>query len=204
MNTNLYDREGFQEKVVPIRTEEDQYACLKLLVGKHRHMKLCQGLYSEEHIKTSIEDSTALLYYHPVGAIEDVVCFALVAHRKNRLEIQLICAVPNTQRFGNMIAYLMFSYAVQKKCKKLMCSPRTPELRATFLRHGFVHYHGTKGLDEVLEKQVSPLKIRPVRHTRHARSIKNRNTIRKKPLRVNHASIGAVETNGAHENRNPV
>jgi hypothetical protein len=204
MNTNLYDREGFQEKVVPIRTEEDRYACLKLLVGKHRHMTLCQSRYSEEHIKTIIEDSTALLYYHPVGAIEEIVCFALVAHRKPKLEIRLTCAVPNTQRFGNMIAYLIFSYAIQKRCKKMTCVPRTPQLRDTFLRHGFVHYHGTKGIDEVLEKQVAPLRIRPTRHTRHARSRKNHTTVRNKPLRVNHESVGAVEANGAHENRNPV
>jgi hypothetical protein len=192
MNTNLYDREGFEEKVVPIRTEEDRYACLKLLVGKNRHMTLCQRLYSEEHIRTIVEDSTALLYYHPVGALEDMVCFALVAHRKPKLEIRLVCSVPNTQRFGNMIGYLIFSYAIQKKCKKLTCSPRTSELRATFLRHGFVNSYGTEGKNEVLEKQVSPLRIRPVRHTRHARSIRNRTTIRNRPLRVNHESVGVV------------
>lgn len=167
MNTNLYDREGFVLKELPIRTEEDRYACMRMLLENDRHRTLCHSEYSEEHIRAYVEDGTAFLYYHPVGDIETTVCFAIVKHKKQVLDILLICAVPNTQNFGTMIAYAIYTYALVKKCKKLYAAPRTEKLRTTFMRYGFTHLRGVRGIDEVFEKTVTALSIPRTKYTRH-------------------------------------
>jgi hypothetical protein len=152
MNTNLYDRDGFVLKEVPIRTDEDRHACMRMLLAKDRHMTLCRSEYSEEHIRAYVEHGTAFLYYHPVGDIETMVCFAIVKQKKRVLDILLVCAAPNTQNFGTMIAYAIYAYAIMKKCKKLYAAPRTERLRATFMHYGFTHLRGVRGIDEVFEK----------------------------------------------------
>jgi hypothetical protein len=166
MNTNLYDREGFVLKELPIRTEEDRHACLRMLLENDRHRPLCHSEYSEEHIRAYVENGTAFLYYHPVDDIETMVCFAIVKQKKRVLDILLVCAAPNTHNFDNMIVHAIYTYSISKKCKKLYAAPRTERLRTTFMRYGFTHLRGTRGIDEVFEKTVGPLSIPRVKYTR--------------------------------------
>lgn len=168
MNTNLYDRDGFVLKELPIRTDEDRHACMRMLLAKDRHMTLCRSEYSEEHIRAYVEEGTAFLYYHPVGDIETMVCFAIVKQKKRVLDILLVCAAPNTQNFGTMIAYAIYAYAIVKKCKKLYAAPRTERLRATFMHYGFIHLRGVRGIDEVFEKTVTTMTIPRTKSTRRA------------------------------------
>lgn len=183
MNTNLYDRDGFLLKILPIRSDADRYACLRLLLTKNRYQTLCHTEYSEEHIRTYVEDSTAFLYCHPVGAIEEILCFAILKHKKDVMDILLICAVPNDTKFGTMIAHAIYKYAVMNKCKRMRTTPRTEKLRNTFLRHGFVHLQGERGVDEVLVKPIRTLSIPQTNTTRRVRNHTLRNRNRNRTLR---------------------
>ncbi len=99
-----------------------------------------------------------MYFFHTPSDPEDIVTFALVKIRNKKkgkiLDILLVCAIPNHKRFGQMIAFSLYNFAQKKNCKFLYTSPRTPELRNTFIKYGFEPIHGIKGIDEVLEKEV--------------------------------------------------
>lgn len=48
--------------------------------------------------------------------------------------------------------------------KSLYVSPRTPELRKSFIKYGFESIYGREGIDEVLEKEIDL--IIPIFHKR--------------------------------------
>jgi hypothetical protein len=60
----------------------------------------------------------------------------LQSKKKGRLlNILLACAVPNKNKFGKMIANSLYNFAVKYKYPFLYVSPRTPELRRTFIKY---------------------------------------------------------------------
>jgi len=66
----------------------------------------------------------------------------------------LACAIPNKNKFGKMIANSLYNFAVKYKYPFLYVSPRTPELRKTFIKYGFHPICGIEGINEVLEKEI--------------------------------------------------
>ena len=140
------------EKVIQIKTEEDKDACLRFLT------LLCHKYYNTEHINSMIEYSDCLIYFVSEKSNTDIVAFALVKSRSKRkgkiLDILLACAIPNKNKFGKMIAHSLYNFAIKYKYPFLYVSPRTPELRKTFIKYGFESIHGIEGVDEVLEKEI--------------------------------------------------
>jgi hypothetical protein len=146
----------YVEKITALKTEEDKDACLRLLTLNNNSHTLCRAYYTTEHIKSSIEYSDYLLHF--TSQDRRIVAFALVQSKSKRkgriLDIQLACAIPNTNKFGKMIAHSIYTFAVKHKYPFLYVSPRTPELRATFVKYGFEPIHGIEGIDELLEKEI--------------------------------------------------
>lgn len=146
------------EKIIPIQREEDKDFCLRFITIENNHLDICHRFYTNEHIKTIIESSDFLLFFHKQGEINRIVAFALVKIMKKKkgyiLNILLVCAIPNKNKFGQMIAHSLYNFAIRKKCKYLYTSPRTEALRSTFLKYGFEPVFGTQGIDEVLEKEI--------------------------------------------------
>ena len=56
-----------------------------------------------------------------------------------------------------MIAHSLYNFAVKYKYPFLYVSPRTPELRETFINYEFESIHGREGVDEILEKEIDSL-----------------------------------------------
>lgn len=146
----------YVEKIIGLKTEEDKDACLRLLTLNNNSQTICHAYYTTEHIKSSIEYSDYLLHF--IGQDRGIVAFALVQSKSKRkgkiLDIQLACAIPNTNKFGKMIAHSIYRFAVKRNYPFLYVSPRTPELRATFIKYGFEPIHGIEGVDELLEKEI--------------------------------------------------
>jgi hypothetical protein len=144
------------EKIIQIKTEEDKDACLRFLTLNHNILTLCHGFYNHDYINSIIEYSDCLIYY--ISQDKDVVAFSLVKSKSKKkgkiLDILLACAIPNKNKFGKMIAYSLYNYAVKYKYPFLYVSPRTPGLRKTFMKYGFESIHGIEGVDEVLEKEI--------------------------------------------------
>jgi len=67
--------------------------------------------------------------------------------------VELLCTVRNTKRFGQMLAYALYIFAITKKCSFIYASPRTPKLQETFINYGFDHVFSIRD-DIVLEKEV--------------------------------------------------
>ncbi len=165
MNTNLYDREAYKENYLSLQHPEDKEGCLRLLTSS-KNTTLCQGIYDEQFINTAIEQSDCILLRQTMDDPETIVAFALIQLKRKALDILLVCTVPNTERFGVMIAYDTYKFAVKKRCRKIYTSPRTDALRTTFLKYGFQHHVGIVGINEVLMKLVSVQTIPIVRRTR--------------------------------------
>lgn len=146
------------EKIIKIKTVEDKDACLRFLTINNNNLTLCHGYYSIEYINSVIEYSDYLLYFHSQDDHNTIVAFALVESKSKKkgkiLNILLTCAVANKVKFGKMMAHLLYNFAVKYKYPFLYVSPRTPELRKTFIKYGFESIYGREGIDEVLEKEV--------------------------------------------------
>ncbi len=165
MNTNIYNRDNWVKVVRPLRTDDDKDACIRLLTSKENET-LCHGVYDSHFINKAIEQSHYIIFRHRRGNVQNVVAFALLEVSKSKIaDILLVCTVPNKERFGQMIAYDIFAFAVYKKCKKMYTEPRTDDLRSTFIKYGFSHLRGIPGINEVLEKPVTPMTLRAVSST---------------------------------------
>lgn len=165
------------EKILPIQREEDKDFCLRFLTLENNHLDLCHKYYTNEYIKTIIESSDFVLFFHKKDEIKTIVAFALVRMMKkkkgNILNILLVCATPNKNKFGQMIAHSLYNFAIRKKCKYLYTSPRTAALRATFIKYGFEPIFGREGVDEVLEKEIEENNISIIRANK-TRKIKSK------------------------------
>ena len=53
-----------------------------------------------------------------------------------------------------MIVESLNNFAVKYECPFIYVSPRTPELRKTFIKYGFESIYGIEGGDELLEKEI--------------------------------------------------
>ncbi len=157
-NTGIKSSRKYIEKILHLRTDEDKDACLRFLTIVNTIRTLCHGFYSPEYLNSTINYSDYCIYFHEQNNTKEVVAFALVelkSKKKGRiLSILLVCAIPNTNKFGKMIAHSLYNFAVKYKYPFLYVSPRTPELRKTFIKYGFESIHGIEGIDEVLEKEI--------------------------------------------------
>ena len=154
METNDYTEiSKYVEKIIPIKTEEDKDAYLKFITI------LSHTYYTTEYINSMVEYSDCLIYFVSEDNNTEIVEFALVKSKSkkkgNILDILLACAIPNKNKFGKMIAHSLYNFAVRYKYPFIYVSPRTPELRKTFITYGFESIHGIEGEDEVLEKEIS-------------------------------------------------
>lgn len=166
METNLYNRDNYVAKILPLSRDEDKDSCIHLLTRSNKHLLLCHNIYDDKYIQMAVESSDYILFHHRKGASEDIVGFALVALKKRALDILLLCAAPNTEQFGNMIANSVYNFGITKKYSRIYASPRTSQLRNTFLKYGFEHLRGMKDIDEVLVKNINLLKINRTNKTR--------------------------------------
>jgi hypothetical protein len=174
MNTNRLNRDDYELKVLSTSSEMDKEGCFRYLTSGDRHIPLCHGFYTDKHINTIIELSNYLLVYTEKADINKIVAFSLVEVKKHMLDILLLCALPNDKQFGKMMAYSVYQFAVEKKCRRIYTAPRTDELRATFMRYGFERFRGVKGIDEVLVKEIVLQKFTRANHTLRSKTIKLR------------------------------
>ena len=146
------------EKIIPIKTDEDKDACLRFLTINNNILTLCHKYYDVKYINSIMEYSDCLIYFISQENHEDIVAFSLVKSKSKKkgkiLDILLTCAIPNNNKFGKMIAHSLYNFAVKYKYSFLYVSPRTTELRKTFIKYGFESIHGIEGVDEVLEKEI--------------------------------------------------
>lgn len=155
-NTGIRPSNKYIEKIIPIKTEEDRDSCLRFLTINNNILPLCHGFYGDNYINSVVECSNYLIYF--ISETKEVVAFSLVRLRKNNkkiLDILLACAVPNNNKFGKMIANSLYNFAVKYKYPFLYLSPRTPELRKTFIKYGFSPICGIEDINEVLEKEIN-------------------------------------------------
>lgn len=158
INNSIRSSIKYIEKIIKIKTVEDKDACLRFLTINNNILTLCHGYYTVEYINSVIEYSDYLLYFHSQDDHNTIVAFALVESKSKKkgkiLNILLTCAAPNKVKFGKMMAYSLYNFAVKSKYPFLYVSPRTPELRKTFIKYGFESIYGREGIDEVLEKEI--------------------------------------------------
>lgn len=166
MESNLYNRDNYVAKILPLSNEENKESCVKLLTHRNRHLLLCHNIYDDKYIQMAVESSNYILFHHRKENIEDIVGFALVALKKKAVDILLLCAAPNTEQFGNMIANSIYNFGIAKKYSRIYASPRTQQLRNTFLKYGFEHLRGMKDINEVLVKNINLLKFNRTNKTR--------------------------------------
>jgi hypothetical protein len=85
---------------------------------------------------------------------ETNIGFAIVKTRSNKKgKILEIVDIPNTTI--NSLAQSLYNFAVKNKYSFIYVSPRTPELRKTFIEYGFESIHGIEGIDELLEMDLT-------------------------------------------------
>ena len=155
MNTDRINRDDYIFRVIPITKEQNKNSCFRLLTITNRCILLCHNEYDEKYINSVIESSNYFLYYTSKQNINEIVCFALVKiTNKHVCDILLLCTIPNELQYGNMIAYSVHGFAINKKCIKIYTAPRTESLRKTFIKYGFEHLRGVKNYDEVLMKRI--------------------------------------------------
>lgn len=146
------------ETILSLRTDEDKDQCLRFLTIANNHTELYHSLYSDTHINAIIESSDYILYVKKREDTTAIIAFALIklmSKKKGKiLNILLVCAIPNKKRFGQLISHSVYNFGIQLECKFLYTSPRTPDLRRTFIQHGFEPIYGIEGVDEVLEKEI--------------------------------------------------
>jgi hypothetical protein len=144
---------NYVEKIIAIKTEEDRDACFRFLTMANVS-ELCHKFYNAEYINSIIEYSDCLIYFS--NPTNNIVAFSLVRFKSKKkgkiLDILLACAITNKD--CKMIAHSLYNFAVKYKYPFLYVSPRTPELRKTFIKYGFESIHGIEGVDEVLEKEI--------------------------------------------------
>jgi hypothetical protein len=181
MNTNIYNRDEFYKKVINVlKTDEDKDKCLRLLTNSENNT-LCHGVYNATYINSAIESADYIIIRHKTGEPYKVVGFALLKLlRSKALDILMVCTIPNSERYGNMMAYDIHSFAILKKCKKIYTSPRTLELRNTFFKYGFEHLRGIENVDEVLVRKLAAFTIIKTNTTRkvHKTSLKTSRKVR--------------------------
>jgi hypothetical protein len=138
------DSSKYIEEILEINTENKD-ACLRFLT-------LFKGLYNQDDIKCIVEHSNYLLY---ITSHDNPVAFSLVRLRSKKkgkiLDILLACAFHN---YAKTIADSLCNYAVKYNYPFSYVSPRTPELRKTFIKYGFEPICGIEGINEVLEKEI--------------------------------------------------
>jgi len=165
------------EKIIAIKTDEDKDACLRFLTINNNSTALCHRYYNVEYIHSIMEYSDFLIYFTSQENHTEIVAFALVKSKSKKkgkiLDILLACAIPNKNRYGKMIAHSLYNFAVKYKYPFLYVSPRTPELRKTFIKYGFESIHGMEGMDEVLEKEID-LNIPTIHNRGKTQKIKRR------------------------------
>ena len=145
MITNLFNREEFTLKTIPLRNDNARQNCLKLLT-LNKHLEL------PYYINVVIENSSHFLFYHTSDTM--IVAIAFVQIKFNVLDIFLLCAIPCDKRYGSMMVYALHNFAIRKKCTKVYTSSRTATLRHTFMKYGFEHLRGIADIDEVLVKYI--------------------------------------------------
>ena len=154
------------EKIIPLKTVDDKDDCLRFLTLNNNILTLCHGFYNDKYITSVVECSDCLIYI--INQENHVVAFTLVKLKSKKkgkiLDILLACSIPNKNKFSKMIAHSLYNFAIKYKYPFLYVSPRTPELRKTFIKYGFESIHGVEGVDELLEKEID-LNI-PVFHKR--------------------------------------
>jgi hypothetical protein len=164
METNEITNNGIKpttkyiERIIIIKTEQDKDACLRFLTINNNSLTLCHTYYNDKYINSVMEDSDCLIYFSSQENIKHIVAFAFVKFNSKKkgkiLNILLACAIPNKNKFGSMLAYSLYNFAVKYNYRFLYVTPRTPELRKTFIKYGFESIHGKEGVDEVLEKEI--------------------------------------------------
>ncbi len=112
------------------------------------------------------------------------------------LDIHLVCAIPNTERYGQMIAYFLYLFALNKKCTRMYTSPRTPKLRDTFIKYGFEHFIGVREIDEVLIKRLHVNTYVKTNKTRKSYRLKNNPNIR--TLKIKYAIMDNLHSVSAN------
>jgi hypothetical protein len=180
MNTNIYNREKYTKIIIGLQNDEDRYNCILRLTMDDRHLNLCRSVYDETYLRAAVNNSDYIIIHRHKDDIKNIVGFALLRHTKHKMEILLLCTIPNTENYGNMVAYSVYNFAVSKKCKGIYVAPRTPELRKTFIKHGFKHYLGLENINEMLEKTIIVTK-----YTKINRTLKTKytNVLRRQTLR---------------------
>lgn len=166
MNTNRYNRDKFEKKIIALKTEHDRYDCLRLLTSQNKHVQLCHNTYDEKHMNAIIDNSDYVILHHYKHRIQDIVGFALVKKRNHNMEILLLCTIPNKEDYGRMVAFSVNNFAIIKTCEKIYAAPRTASLRTTFIKYGFIPFYGTQDIDEVLEKSINTPRFTKVNKTR--------------------------------------
>lgn len=165
MDTNLYNREKYTLVVLPLKMDNDKDACFRLLQS-NENKTLCHGVYNDKYLNAAIEQSDYIILRRLRNSPTIVVGFGLVQIRKSsKMDILLVCTIPNDERLGAMIAYDLFSFAKKKGYTTIHTSPRTPELRKAFLKYGFEHHTGVIDIDEVLKKKVITASLPKVNKT---------------------------------------
>ncbi len=104
-------------------------------------------------INTIVEYSDYLIYFL---SQENHLGLALVKSKSNKkgkiLDILFTSAIPT---MNNFVAQSLYNFAVTHKYSFIYVSPRTPELRKTFIEYGFESIHGIEGIDELLEMDLT-------------------------------------------------
>lgn len=174
-NNGIKPMTKYVEKIMPFKTDEDKDACLRFLTINNNSLTLCHGYYDSEYINSLMEYSDYLIYVVSKENNKDIVGFALLNSKSKKkgkiLDILLLCAIPNKNKFGSMIAHSVYNFAVKNKYQFIYVSPRTPELRKTFIKYGFDCIHGIQGRDELLEKTIE-LKIPTIQKRATTQKIK--------------------------------
>lgn len=172
VNNGIFPTEKYELKKIPIISEEDKEACLRLLTIGNKHLLICHNCVSSDFINSTIEESDYLIYFHRKSSADNIVAFALIKFMKKSkgkiLNILLACAVKSENKFGYMIANALYNFAIDRGIMFLYTSPRTDMLRVTFMKYGFEPIFGKKDVNEVLEKTINAkrLKIYPNSKTR--------------------------------------
>jgi hypothetical protein len=161
------------EQIVPFKTEEDKDACLRFL-RNNNNLTLSNKCSNTEYINQLQDYSDYLIYFVSKQNNKDIVAFAFLKSKSKKkgkiLDILLTCVIPNNN-FATLIAHSVYNFAVKNQYQFLYVSPRTPELRKTFIKYGFESIHGIEGRDELLEKTIE-LKIPTIQKRATTQKIK--------------------------------
>ncbi len=143
------------EKIIQIKTDREKDDCLRVLTRNNNNLTQCHKYYDIEYINRTVEYSDFIIYFINKENHKDIVAFALVKSQSKMkgkiLNVLLVCAIPNMNTF---VAHSLYNYALTYKYPFIYVSPRTPDLRETFIKYGFESICGREEIDEVLEKEL--------------------------------------------------